>query len=452
MTKKSDKNHFFIHAIKTAKENDRIYDPFGIANADDLALTLSIQKHGIQEPLTISMDGYVLSGHRRLAAAKYLEMDKVPVRRVDVIFELLDRDERLKLLRSHNYQRDKTPNERIREELATIDPSKAYFDLKRSRLEVKALLKSNIEMGAGKSRPRITTTQFLKAVQRIIVENEEYLPLTDRRVHYLLLNNPPLKHDKKPQSTYCNDKNSYKALTGLLIRARLSGEIPMDSIEDSTRPIQPGGGFASPEQFVKQETKNFLLGYSRNLQQGQIHHLEILLEKNALRSVIESVGREFCIPVTTGRGYSSLGPREAMAQRFRMSGKKTLVLLMLTDFDPDGEQIASSFARSMRDDFGISVHPVKVALTQEDVLLNDLPSDMDAKPSSPHYKKFVAKYGTRAVELDAAPVKLLQSKLRDVITGYLDIEVFNAQIDAEKKDAAFLAAHRQIVIKAIGAT
>jgi hypothetical protein len=438
MTKKSDKNHFFIHSLKTAKENDRIYDPFGIANADDVALTLSIQKIGIQEPLTISKDGYVLSGHRRLAAATYLGMAKVPVRIIDVVFESLNSEERLSLLRTHNYQRDKTPYERIREELVTIDPNKALFDLKRNRLAVKALLTTNIEMGSRKSRPRITTTQFLEAVQRIIEENEEYLPLTDRRVHYLLLNDPPLKHDKKPDSTYRNDKNSYKALTGLLIRARLSGEIPMDSIEDTTRPIQPGGGFASPEQFVKQVTQNFLRGYSRDLQQGQPHHLEILLEKNALRSVIESVGREFCIPVTTGRGYASLGPRQDMAERFRMSGKKRLVLLMLTDFDPDGEQIASSFARSMRDDFGISVHPVKVALNQEDVLLNNLPSDMDAKPSSPHYKKFVAKYGTRAVELDAAPVKLLQDKLRDVINSYLDVDVFNTQIEEEAKDAALL--------------
>ena len=450
MTKKSDKTHFFIRDLKTANENDRIYDPFGIANADDVALTVSIKKNGIQEPLTISTDGYVLSGHRRLAAAKYLRMEKVPVRSVDVVFETLDRDERLKLLRSHNLQREKTPNERIREELVTIDPARAYFDLKRSRLRAKARSQSNIEMGVRKDRPRITTTQFLKAVQRIIEENEEYLPLTDRRVHYLLLNDPPLRHDKKPQSLYRNEEKSYKSLTGLLIRARLSDEIPMDCIEDTTRPIQPGGGFASAEQFVKQETENFLSGYSRDLQQGQLHHLEILLEKNALRSVIESVGREFCVPVTTGRGYSSLGPRQAMAKRFRASGRSRLVLLMLTDFDPDGEQIASSFARSMRDDFGISVHPVKVALTQDDVLLNDLPSDMDAKPSSPQYKKFVDKYGTRAVELDAAPVKLLQSKLRDVITSYLDVDVFNAQINAEAKDAALLQAHRKIVIQAIG--
>jgi len=445
--KKSDKSHFSVADLKVAKENDRIYEPFGIANSDDYKLTLSIEENGIQEPLTITRDGYVLSGHRRLAAAKYLGLERVPVRVTNVVFEGLDTAERLEALKTHNLQRDKSAHERIREELITIDPQAAHVDLKRNKLLVRTLIRSNVTMGAKKQRARITTLQFLEAVKRIIDENEEYLPLTDRRVHYLLLNDPPLRHDKKPNSVYKNDTASYKALVGLLIRARLTGEIPMDAIEDTTRPIQPGGGFNSAEQFIKQETTNFLLGYSRNLQNGQPHHLEILLEKNALRSVIEAVGREFCVPVTTGRGYSSLGPRQDMAKRFRKSGKKKLVLLMLTDFDPDGEQIASSFARSMRDDFGIAVVPVKVALTIDDVLNNELPSDMDAKPSSPNYRKFVDQYGTRAVELDAAPVKLLQENLRNAISSYLDIDEFNAQIENEKQDSAVIEAHRKILFK-----
>jgi hypothetical protein len=50
----------------------------------------------------------------------------------------------------------------------------------------------------------------------------------------------------------------------------------------------------------------------------------------------------------------------------------------------------------------------------------------------------------------SAPVKLLQKKLRDVITSYLDVDVFNAQIEEEAKDAALLEAHRKVMIQAIG--
>ena len=457
-SKKTDLSAFPVAEIKTAVENDLIYDRFGIANADDAALTISIRDLGVQEPLVLSRDHFLLSGHRRLAASKYLGLASVPVRVLQQVeFEHLSKDARVKLLRLHNKQREKSPGERIREVLVDIEPAVAHGRLLVRRFSASAMnakAKVNVEMGDVKTRARITTIQFLRAAQKVVDENKEYWPLTDRRIHYLLLNHPPLKHDKKPGSRYVNDKASYKALTHLLIRARLTRDIPVDAIEDSTRPIQLGGGFSTFEQFVEQETENFLARYSRNLMQGQPHHVEILLEKNALRSIIEVVAREYNIPVTTGRGYASLSPRYDMCQRYLASGKAKLVLLMLTDFDPDGEQIAASFARSMRDDFGLkNVHPIKVALTADDVRDHALPSDMDAKPSSPNYKKFLAKYGTKAVELDAAPVRLLQMKLRHAIESAIDLEEFHAQRDLEQLDAAHIEAHRQVVCEVIkGAT
>ena len=460
--KKQDKSHFdeysvslSVAAIQVAPENDLLYDRFGIANRDDADLAISIRDKGIQEPLTLSNDQYLLSGHRRLAAAKYLGMKTVPVRVAeDVAFNALSTTERLEVLRLYNQQREKSPGERIKEKLLDIDPKDAHRELKRRRLDsvlLKGATDANVKMGAVKKRAAITTRQFLAKALEVILENREYWPLTVRRVHYLLLNDPPLRHDKKPDSVYVNDKASYKALTNLLIRARLTKDVPMASIEDSTRPIQDGGGFSTFEQFVAQETERFLVGYTRNLMQGQKNHVEIMLEKNALRTVIETVAREYCIPCTTGRGFSSLSPRYDLALRFKRSGKARLVLLMLTDFDPDGDEIAASFARSLRDDFNIqSIHAVKVALTAEDVQAYDLPSDMDAKVSSPNYQKFLKKYGsTKVVELDAAPVKLLQSKLREAIESVIDVAEFNAQVEQEVQDSAHIEAHRRVVFEAI---
>ena len=125
---------------------------------------------------------------------------------------------------------------------------------------------------------------------------------------------------------------------------------------------------------------------------------------------------------------------------------------MLTDFDPDGEEIAASFVRSLRDDFEIeNIHAVKVALTGDDVRRYDLPSDMDAKVSSPNYAKFVMKHNsTKVVELDAAPVDLLQESLRKSIEAHLDIEEYNTQLDQAKQDSAIIEARRQLVFDMIG--
>jgi hypothetical protein len=106
----------------------------------------------------------------------------------------------------------------------------------------------------------------------------------------------------------------------------------------------------------------------------------------------------------------------------------------------------------MRDDFNIpNIQSFKVALTAEDVAKYDLPSDMDAKKSSVNYQKFFDRYGSnRAVELDAAPVKLLQKKLREAIESVLDMEEFRAQVKQQENEAADIQARRIVVFKALG--
>jgi len=141
-----------------------------------------------------------------------------------------------------------------------------------------------------------------------------------------------------------------------------------------------------------------------------------------------------------------------MVQRFKQSGKERLILLILSDFDPDGEEIAASFPRSLRDDFGLSnVMAHKVALSGADVREHGLPSDMEAKVTSPNYRKFVARHGVHVAELDAAPVVLLQGKLRDAIESCLDMNLFKAELAKERGDAAFITATKQAVMKAMSA-
>jgi hypothetical protein len=61
-----------------------------------------------------------------------------------------------------------------------------------------------------------------------------------------------------------------------------------------------------------------------------------------------------------------------------------------------------------------------------------------AKATSSRYKRFADQYGTRAVELEALPPETLQEFLKDAVDSVMDVEAFNAELDAEKQDAAFL--------------
>ena len=139
-----------------------------------------------------------------------------------------------------------------------------------------------------------------------------------------------------------------------------------------------------------------------------------------------------------------------MAKRFEASGKEKLVLLLVSDFDPEGEDIAHSFARSMRDDFGVdAIHPIKVALTSKQVKAHKLPPIMQAKATSSRYEKFVNQHGDDVFELEALPPETLQQIVREAIEGVMDRAAFEAEIAAEREDAGFLEGVRRTVCETL---
>jgi hypothetical protein len=285
---------------------------------------------------------------------------------------------------------------------------------------------------------------MLDAALRVIRERRNFWPLSDRQIHYALLNDPPLRNTKRRDSHYANDRRSYQDLCDLLTRARLEGQIAWEAISDDTRPTTRWRVFANAQDFIREERDGLFDSYNRDLQRTQPNHIEIVAEKLTVQSVVRRVASKYCLPVTIGRGYCSIMPRYEMAQRFEWSGKGRLILLLLSDFDPDGEAIAESLARSMRDDFGIDdLVPIKVALTADQVDELGLQPQMEAKRTSSQYKKFVDRHGTDVFELEAVSPEELQQLLTDAIEDVLDRDAFDAETAAEREEAAFLDGARQ---------
>jgi hypothetical protein len=432
-------------------------------------LAESVRKLGVKEPIVVTLDGFILSGHRRYAAAKLAGLAEVPVR-VEPIRRSDDIDAFVVLLREYNRQRDKSLDEKLREEAVSVDPEDAYESLLTHRRERSEIEVESLHLGKGRQRKRISDgkREFADAIVKLVFDNRGYWPLSDRRIHYLLLNDPPLRHAKKPGSRYRNDLASYKDLTDMLVRLRLDGDenslfpgmelfgtggdpsIPMHAIDDETRSVTHWDVHPGVRPFMRGSLDSFLKGYWRDLMQSQPNHIEVIGEKNTVKPVIEPVAMRYTIPVTTGRGYCSLAPRAALAGRFERSGKEKLVILAASDADPEGMDIAESFGRSMRDDFGIDdVTVVKVALTPEQARELRLPEDTTAKLSSSRAANYVRRYGRHVWELEAIPPERLQAMLAEAIDAVIDTEAFNAELDAEKADAAWLEGTRRTVHKAL---
>ncbi len=443
-----------LSELQPAPENDQLYRPVSASDPEVRALAISIREHGVKEPLVLSLDGFILSGHRRYVAAHLAGLKAVPCR-IESVRRDDDIDRFVKLLREFNRQRVKSVDEMLREEVVSADPEEAYQTLIEHRSknpDMSEFSGEMLELSGRRRRNGISRAKhpMLAAIRKVIEQRRDFWPLSDRQVHYALLNDPPLRHASKPNSRYANDRRSYQDLTDLLTRARLDGLVPWQAIEDETRPFVSSRSFPNPQPYIREEIDYFLRWYRRDLMQSQPDHIEVVAEKLTVRSIVEPVVDRYCIPLTIGRGFCSLAPRQKMAVRHQRSGKDRLVILILSDFDPEGETIAESFARSMRDDFGIEdVVPIKVALNSQQVREFNLPPQMKAKTGSATYRHFVDRHGDDVYELEALPPAELQRLLGETIDSVIDTELFNTELDRERQDAGSLETARRRVQRAL---
>ena len=69
-----------INQIRPSPENRQLYRPVSPKDPAVQQLAELIRKYGLLEPIVITSDGCLLSGHRRLVAAKIAGLKRVPVR------------------------------------------------------------------------------------------------------------------------------------------------------------------------------------------------------------------------------------------------------------------------------------------------------------------------------------------------------------------------------------
>jgi hypothetical protein len=443
-----------LNSIKPAPENDDIYSKVSVDDPATIGLARSIKENGLLEPIIISEDGYIISGHRRWFASKLAGLREIRVCVRKGVNRGKDPKKFLRLLVEANTQRIKNTSTHIKESMIKIDPQVAHAQIRNDRKR-KDEDRENGDLSAidpddDGRRKAISKAKYplLNAVIKVLNDHRDYWPMSVRQIHYRLLGpDAPLKHASKPGSKYVNDKSSYTQLTDIVARGRIAGHILWSSVEDETRPTDEHRAFWNTRQFFDQEIENLLKGYWRNLQQSQPHHVEIVAEKLTVRSLLQEVAKQYCIPLTISRGISSLPPKKAIVDRFGRSKKGKLILLVVSDLDPAGRTIAEDLVKSFRRDFGIhNIEAYKVALAIDQVDEFDLEPSMDAKESSPGYDAYLEEYGiTDAYELEALQPEDLKGLLESAIDDVIDLDLYNHELEAEEADSTNIIAVQQQV-------
>jgi hypothetical protein len=261
-----------VASLKPSPENQLLYRPVD-QDPDIDRLAESIRKNGC-DALTITADGYIVSGHRRREALQRIGQEFVRCRVLHVRRDSMTQDEYVVLLRSYNHQRNKTVAEQVREELVDIDPAETHRRLRERRDKSVFAPEHNgvqaLEIEGAKKRYNISDDKadHVKHILQIVRERRPYWPLSVRGVHYPLLNYDFLRN-LRLRLRYKNDDNSYQATSDLITRLRLNGTIPWKAFDDGTRPLKEFPAFTNVRDFIQHEAANLFDGYWRDLLQSQ---------------------------------------------------------------------------------------------------------------------------------------------------------------------------------------
>lgn len=418
--------------IKTPLINDSLYQ----APSEDRLISLAndIKVNGLINPIRVSKDLFIYDGNTRLKALKILGCNEIEV----IVNEdlLSDSEDFIRLLVSANNQRVKTDKELLQEIQISISPME--YEKRRMVINGDFVNLDSIE-GSLKANREISDIKddLTKAIIEILLEYKQYLPLTVRAIHYILLDKNVLTNTKKKDSVYKNDRSSYSGLSNLLTKLRINKTIKYEWIRDDGRKLYTNRGFDSAKRYIDYEVDRMFKNYYRDLQQSQKAYNIIFCEKETLRPILEKLTIKYGIPIAFIKGGSSLTIRHNFINDWQNSGSKRIInAMVLSDFDPAGYRIKDTLIGSLQSDFknelkGIALNAFHIGITPKQIAKYNLHSDLDAKESDKNFIHFVnVTNSLKAYELDSLKPNQLLDEVEEAIKNCIDIDLYN---DEQKK-------------------
>ena len=225
--------------------------------------------------------------------------------------------------------------------------------------------------------------------------------------------------------------------------------LPPNCFADRVR-YKLGGdyGYDSPEDYIFSKISSINgKDYTRRIWESQPQKVVVCLEKDALAEFVRSITTRYRVPLIITRGYSSFTTlwEDIILEEFDSS--KRLVILILSDLDPSGEDIVRDIEDRTQHYVGISwlakageeakaIRIKKVALTEEQVKeYNLLRNPLASKKRDPRSKRYRKEHGEAAYELDALdPLELRRLIEKAIVDEILDKEAFFRALEREKEE------------------
>ncbi|MBS7610561.1 hypothetical protein KEJ19_08455 [Candidatus Bathyarchaeota archaeon] len=248
--------------------------------------------------------------------------------------------------------------------------------------------------------------------------------LTIRQIYYRLVS--------PPYQAFANTKSNYKTLSKILVKARETGDVDEDRIEDRARTTIGGDhGFDSPTDLIDYAIRRLEQAYeyyTRKMWDEQDEYIEVWVEKDALVSIFSSIANGFRVITYPTRGYSSYTLVKEAIKRFDDYNGKPIIILHFADHDPSGLDMTRDIEDRLYKYYNGDFKVKRISLTIDQVKKYGLVPN-PTKRADARSPKYIAQYGDECWELDAIPPNELRAIIKDSIEAHIDAQIWNETLD-----------------------
>ena len=204
----------------------------------------------------------------------------------------------------------------------------------------------------------------------------------------------------------------------LLVLAREEGRIPWEWIVDETREAERAPVWEDPEDYTRY-VNNI---YRRDLWASQDRQVEVWSEKGTIRGTLSPVLYNYGVTLRVFHGFSSATAIYDVAKDTHKL-REPLLAFYVGDWDPSGLSMSEVDLPRRLVRYSANVELRRVALTEEQTDIYDLPSfEAKTKRGDPRFKWFRKKYGKKCYELDALSPNVLRQVVRSELEEIIDEE------------------------------
>lgn len=236
-----------------------------------------------------------------------------------------------------------------------------------------------------------------------------------------------------------NNKREYKRVGSIINDARLAGLISWEAIVDRTRNLDTPPAWDDPQEILRAAYQ----GYATDLWIDQDYRIEVWVEKDALRGVVNSICRRLNVPDFACRGYTSQSEMWAAGNRLKdhyENGQKPIII-HLGDHDPSGIDMSRDIIERLELFTGLPEGEgfdfIRAALNMSQIEEYG-PPPFFAKITDSRANGYISKFGTDSWELDALDPATLDRIITGIVEQHRDDDKFKAQKAKQEKERAEL--------------